>query len=144
MQHENPPYIDDPHTPPGVPPVQAYIWPTKHLRVVHKQRARKLRKRGVMLRTLGPGKYGWHESEESYQRRLLLRTIRKYGMGGAIAKTFADMTMAVIDETNSLVNSWVADIQAATGSRLDYLCGLTERPPGWTDDMVREYALRPF
>jgi hypothetical protein len=140
MQHENPAYIDDPHA----PPLQAYIWPTKHLRIVHKQRARKLRKRGVMLRTLGPGKYGWHESEESFQRRLCLRTMRKYGVAGAIAKAFADMTLEVIRQTNQQLHACVLDIQAATGSRLDYLASLPTRPPNWTDDMVRQYALHGY
>jgi hypothetical protein len=144
MQHENPAYVDDPHAPPGVPPLQAYIWPTKHLRIVHKQRARKLRKRGVMLRTLGPGKYGWHESQESYERRMLLRMMRKFGVGGAIAKTFAEMTMAIIQHTNQQLHACVLDIQTATGSRLDCLASIPQRPAHWTDDMVRQYALHGY
>lgn len=51
------------------------------MRIVHTQRARKLRKRGVPLMLIGRGQYAWFESHESFEARERVRLIRAQQIG---------------------------------------------------------------
>ena len=76
MQHQNPIVVDDVHCPPGVPPLSGFRW-FGHRRIVHKQRARKLRKRGVQLQAVGPGTWAWYETPWSYELRSMVRNLKR-------------------------------------------------------------------
>jgi hypothetical protein len=136
------------HCPDGVAPLSGLRW-FGHKHIVHKQRARKLRKRGVQLQTVAPGVWAWYESYDSYTSRVMRKELKRL-LRCAKPIPWTDAPWETIQ--NTLRNTDFREIEAQleahrmqvavmTGHALDAVCGLRERPPGWTDEMVREYYL---
>lgn len=146
MQHNDPAFIDDPHAPAGMPPIQGLRW-YGHRRLVHRQRARKLRKRGVALQVVAPGVWAWYESEQSYKMRELLRRLKHchkpvyWNNDGLVLMrdAFGEILKHNFREIEARVNAFYESvaIEAATGHALDALCRIPLRPAGMTDDEVR-------
>lgn len=74
LGHAFPQWIDEP----GVQPHEVFVG---RMRIVHTQRARKLRKRGVPLMLIGRGEYAWFETHESFEARERVRLIRAQQIG---------------------------------------------------------------
>lgn len=145
MQHQTPAFIDNPHAAEGVPPVQSLLW-YGHMRFVHRQRARTLRKKGVPLRAYGAGLWVWYETDASYDERKMRRQLAGWMRSKAADRLFRE-------SMNSTLQANFADIEArmytlltsynpqnATGAALDALCNIPMRPAGMTDDEVRQLA----
>lgn len=152
MQHNDPIFIDDPHAPEGVPPMFGLRW-YGHRRLVHRQRARKLRAKGVKLQVVAPGVWAWYESELSYQTREMLRVLKAgarkplyWNHDGIVMvrKAFETVLKANYTEVEKIVNAFYASvaIEAATGSELDALCRIPIRPAGMTDEDMRNLYTR--
>lgn len=74
LGHAYPEWVDDP----SEQPHEVFVG---RMRIVHTQRARKLRKRGVPLMLIGRGQYAWFETHESYDARVLVRRVRAQQIG---------------------------------------------------------------
>lgn len=142
MQHQDPAFIDDPHAPEGAPPMLGLRW-RGHRRLVHRQRARALRKRGVPLHVVAPGVWAWYESELSFETRKTARKLRGWIRSNSadrlFRKSMAAMLCANFAETEAHIYAFWKSMtpDTATGAGLDALAGLAERPAGMTDDEVR-------
>jgi hypothetical protein len=124
MQHQEPAFITNPCATPDSP-VDDWLIQLGHRRVVHSQRARKLRKRGVPVWPMPrKGEWYWCESELSYQTRELQRALRAgahkplyWNNDGIalVAKTFAELTLQAIKNTNMMMHNilYGCDMQSA-------------------------------
>lgn len=74
MAHAYPQWVDGP----GEQSHEVFLG---RMRIVHTQRARKLRKRGVPLMLIGRGEYAWFETRESFDARAVVRRIRAQQIG---------------------------------------------------------------
>lgn len=139
MQHQAPAFIDDPHAPEGVPPMQGLSW-YGHMRFVHRQRARTLRKKGVPLRVYGAGLWVWYETDASYDERKMRRQLsgwlRSNSADRLFCKSLASMLSTNFADVEARVRT-LFEIRTATGRDLDQLCRIPYRPQGMTDVEVR-------
>jgi hypothetical protein len=126
------------------------------LRIVHTQRARKLRRRGVVLERLESGTWVWFEHPESYLNRKMQRaivdTFRKaarqrvpYSNAGfqMIADYYGKRWRENMERISETIRQF--SIATATGYQLDEMAGLyTGRPEGLTDEHVRAYIKQGY
>lgn len=125
------------------------------MRIVHTQRARKLRRRGVELQLLEPGVYVWFEHPESFLNRRMQRALVDTMRKGArerlsyierawpIFKEYGRRWLAARDKLGETLRQF--SIQTATGHALDVVAGLyAGRPHGLTDEDVRAYVRQGY
>lgn len=125
------------------------------MRIVHTQRARKLRRRGVALERLEPGTWAWFEHPESFLNRKIQRELMATMRKGAcerlpwsdrawpIFQEYGRRWRATLDKISETIRQFT--IATATGGELDVLAGLyTGRPEGLTDEHVRAYIKQGY
>lgn len=149
MQHQAPAFIDDPHAPEGVPPMLGLRW-YGHRRLVHRKRARTLRKRGVPLRVVAPGVWAWYETDASFETRKTASKLRGWLRSNSADRLFRNSMAAMLCknfvETEAQIYAFWQSMnpETATGAALDALCRLPVRPAGMTDDEVRSLYTRGY